>query len=360
MFHRRSLACLLLCAAPHLAHADPSASELSAARHAFEVAVGLEADQHWADAALKLREAIAVKDTPGLRFHLAHCETEQGHLVEALLEYDRASELLHQGAKAPDVQKLLGPASDVLKRRVARLAVDLASDLNNPASSLDGKVYSPSELALGVPLNPGRHELRVSAAGRRTFERAFQLKESEHASLRADLALSAALAGASPPASVSASAPATPSTLATPATSNVSPAGESHASSAKVYLLIGESVLTVAGLAVGIGYSLSASSATDRVNTAQTRIDGAAPNDVAACGSDDPGLLGACADLHTALDDHDQASVLSTIGFVSAGVGAAALISTWLIYPSASTERASRFSVQPVAGLGRIGLIGTF
>ena len=359
-FRRRSLACLLLCVAPRLAHADPSASELSAARHAFEVAVGLENDQHWAEAALKLREAIAVKDTPGLRFHLAHCETEQGHLVEALLEYERASDLLHQGAKAPDVQKLLGPASDALKDRVARLSVELPADSSNPVTALDGKVYPPSELILGLALNPGRHELRVSAAGRRNFERAFSLREREQVTIRAELSPSAAPVGVTPAGGVAPVAGVAPEAQAAPPASAAPAAGESQASSAKVYLLVGESVLTVAGLAVGIGYQLSASSATDRANAAQARIEGAAPNDVAACGSDDPTLICACSDLNTALDDHDHASVLSTVGFVTAGVGAAALLTTWLIYPNARQERSSSFSVRPVAGLGRIGLIGSF
>ena len=354
MFRRRTLACFLLCAVPRLALADPTVSELSAARHAFEAAVGLENAQHFAEAALKLRQAIAVKDTPGLRFHLAHCETEQGHLVEALLEYERASDLLHLGAKAPDVQKLLGPASDALRARVARLTVELPADLSNPTTALDGKVYPPSELSLGLPLNPGRHELRVSAAGRRNFERAFSLKESEQTTIRADLPLSA------PPVSAPTTARVAPEAQPASPAGPAQASGESHASSAKVYLLIGESVLTVAGLAVGIGYQLSASSATDRANAAQARIDNAAPNDVAACGSDDPTLVGACSDLNHALDDHDHASVLATAGFVTAGVGAAALLTTWLVYPNASNERASGFSVQPVAGLGRIGLFGRF
>src|SRR5689334_6670437 len=90
---------------PRAAQAEPSAAEISNAKHAFESALTAEAESRWADATQKLREAIAVKDTPGLRFHLAHCETEQGHLVAALTEYDRAQELLRQGAKAPDVQK---------------------------------------------------------------------------------------------------------------------------------------------------------------------------------------------------------------------------------------------------------------
>src|SRR5450432_4034374 len=175
----RSLAVLPLCVAllgARTAHADPTAAKISSARHAFEVAVSLEADQHWADAALQLREAISVKDTPGLRFHLAHCEAEQGFLVEASLDYDRASELLRQGAKAPDVLRLLEPASAELKRRIPHLTVEIPSDLSAPRAELDGRPYAPSEL-LSQPLNPGQHQLKVSAARRLSFERSLSVHE---------------------------------------------------------------------------------------------------------------------------------------------------------------------------------------
>jgi hypothetical protein len=357
MFRSRSLASVLVCAAglaARTAHADPSAADISVAKHAFETAVSLENESHWAEAELKLREAIAVKDTPGMRFHLAHCETEQGHLVEALADYERASDLLRHGAKAPDVQKLVGPASDALRARIARVSVELPPDLSAPAAAVDGRPYPPSELALGVSLNPGRHELRVSAAGRRSYERALLLKEGEQVALRPDLALSA------PPSTTPAPSAAAAAPVVAASARPESPAHDGKPTSAKVYLLLGESALTVAGLVVGIGYQVSASSASKRIDAAQARIDGAAPNDVAACGSTDQAeVLGACSDLRAAISDHDHAIQFSSIGFVTAGVGAAALLTTWLVYPSARSG-ASGLSVQPIAGLGRIGLLGRF
>jgi hypothetical protein len=351
---------LLICAATFVSrwgYADPSPVEISAARHAFETAVSLESAQQWAAATLKLREALAVKDTPGLRFHLAHCETEQGLLVEAALDYDRASELIAKGAKAPDVQKLLEPASAALKPRVPRVTVELPSDVLAPVATIDGKVFSPSELALGVQVNPGRHELSVSASGRSSFRRSLDLKEGEQPELHAELPLA--------PASVAAPS-ALPSVQAPPMSSSsyAVPTGpDSKHSSTKLYLMLGESVLAVAGLAVGVGYKLAESSARDRVNTAQGRIDQATQGDVAACNAPDVTVAGACSDLHTAISDHDRAAALSTVGFVSAGVGAAALITTWIAYPNArvdASDVAQRPLLQPVIGLGHVGLLGRF
>lgn len=352
-FRTRSLASLIACAAllaPQPARAEASSAEISAAKHAFESALAAEAEQRWADAALKLREAIAVKDTPGLRFHLAHCESELGHLLAASLEFDRALELLSRGAKAPDVQKLLGPARSELLQRLPRLTLEIPADVQAPLIAIDNHPYPESELALGVPLDPGSHELRVQAAGRRAFERALTLKEGDRIVLPVVLPVAAPPGGPSAETAVEPQ-PASPTAAGTPA--------ERGSSSAKLYLMIGESVLTAAGLGLGIGYAVARGNASQHIDTAQARIDEAAPGNAAACAMPDAALSGVCSDLSAAISDHDRAVILSQVGFVTAGVGAAALLTTWLVYPNRTTS-ASGVSVQPVAGLGRLGLIGRF
>jgi hypothetical protein len=360
IFRRRSLAPLIATVSLFLAraaHAEPSAAEISSAKRAFESALDAESDQRWADAASNLREAIAVKDTPGLRFHLAHCETELGHLVKAAVEYDRALELLRAGAKAPDVQKLLAPARAELLERIPRLTLTIPADVQVAQIAIDKQPYPASELALGVPLDPGPHDLLVQAAGRRPFQRALSLKEGD----RIVLSVVLPVAAPPPPAGPSETSPAPE-----PAPARVSPTSSSvteppkHRSSAKLYVMIGESVLTAAGLGVGIGYAVARGSATERINAAQARIDAAAPdNPDGACRMPEGELVGACSDFTAALDDHDRAARLSQIGFVTAGIGAAALLTTWLIYPS-SPAHASGISLSPLAGLGRIGVIGRF
>ena len=350
----RLLASLIACAAlvaPHSAQAEATAAEISAAKNAFESALVAEGEQRWADAGLKLREAIAVKDTPGLRFHLAHCETELGHLLEASFEYDRALELLRRGAKAPDVQKLLGPARAELMQRIPRLGLEIPADAPAVRASIDGLPYPPSELALGVPLNPGPHEVRVQATGRQTFERALNLKEGQR------LALPVALPLTAPAEQPGESVSAAPPPVNPPRPAPPPPAPSS--SSSKVYLMIGESVLTAAGLGIGIGYAVARGAATERIESAQGLIDSAAPGNAQPCDPSDAELSGACSDLDAAIQDHDRAARISRIGFVTAGVGAAALLTTWLVFPSQRAQAAG-FSIQPMAGLGRLGVFGRF
>jgi len=356
-FRTRSLASLIACVAlfaPRWAHAEATPAEISAAKQAFESALAAESEQRWGDAAQKLREAVAVKDTPGLRFHLAHCETEQGHLLAASAEYDRATELLRQGAKAPDVQKLLEPARAALLLRLPRLTLKIPDDVHAPQVFVDNRPHPPSDVALGLPLDPGVHELRVEAAGRRTFERALSLKEGDRVVLPVRLAVAAPLGGPS-------ELPLAPPTLAPPPSVSVpvAAAAKPGFSSTKLYLMVGESVLTAAGLTVGVAYALAKGSATERIDSAQVRIDAAPSGGVGACGTTtDSELSFACSDLHAAISDHDRALILSDVGFAAAGVGAAALLATGFFFPS--SNQASGVNVQPVVGLGRLGVVGSF
>lgn len=354
-FRTPLLSSLLACAVlswSGAAWAEPTAEEISEAKQAFESALAAEAELRWADAAQKLRAAVAVKDTPGLRFHLAHCETELGHLVAALLEYDRAQDLLRRGFKAPDVQKLLGPARAELLQRLPHVTLELPADVPVPLITIDRQPYPASEAVLGVPLDPGPHELRVQATGRRPFERALKLKEGDRIVLPVTMAVAAPLGG---PSDAEVAAPPAQTTAPLPA---ARPAEHKYPS-AKLYLLIGESVLTAAGLGVGIGYAVARGSATERIDSAQATIDAIAPGNPTACATATGALGGACSELTVALADHEQAANLSQAGFITAGVGAAALITTWLVYPS-SQGRAGGFSVMPVAGLGRVGMVGRF
>jgi len=336
----------------HLAHAEPSAAQISTARQAFEAAVELEAHQQWVEAAAKLNEAIAVKETPGLRFHLGHCEEEQGLLVEAASDYDRASELIAHGAAAPDVQKLLVPASAELKQRTPHVSVEIPAQAQLTGLSVDAKPVAESDLTQGLALNPGRHHLVVSATGRRSFRRGFTLKEGDAVAIRAVLPLVDAPAPA-PPVAPAAPLGSATAVAAPPPPPSARPAHHSG----KLYLMLGESAVAVAGLSMGIGFQFSASSAQSRVDSAQRRIDQASMGNASACSAPNAAVNGPCSDLQSAISDHDHALTLSTIGFVGAGVGVAALAATWFAYPKSNV---GGVSVLPVVGLSSAGVVGAF
>ena len=58
--------------------AEPRAQELEYARRLFDEATALERQSAWREASEKLDAALAIKETPGLHFHRAHCAEQLG------------------------------------------------------------------------------------------------------------------------------------------------------------------------------------------------------------------------------------------------------------------------------------------
>jgi hypothetical protein len=91
------------------AESEASAADRASARRLFEEATELESRREWSAATAKLGQALEIVETPGLRYHLAYCQEEQGLMVEALRNYERAQQMIAAGTKAPDVAELLAP-----------------------------------------------------------------------------------------------------------------------------------------------------------------------------------------------------------------------------------------------------------
>ena len=105
------------------AGAEASAADRKRARRLFEEAAELESKREWSAATAKLEEALGIVETPGLRYHLAYCQEEQGLMVEALANYERAQQMIAGGTKAPDVAELLAPKRDALWARIPKLRI---------------------------------------------------------------------------------------------------------------------------------------------------------------------------------------------------------------------------------------------
>jgi tetratricopeptide (TPR) repeat protein len=80
------------------------------ARQLFEESVELREQGDLAGARGRLERVLEIKETPGLRYHLAHVLEEEGRLEAALAEYERAAVLIDEGRAAPDVESLLPSA----------------------------------------------------------------------------------------------------------------------------------------------------------------------------------------------------------------------------------------------------------
>jgi hypothetical protein len=293
------------------------AGDVNTARRLFQEATALEQSSDWEKASQKLDAALAIKETPGLHFHRAHCAEQLGQLVLASRHYDRSEELIRAGATAPDVAELLTAARVRMLARVPRLTLTLPSDVVGATLEIDGtQVSDPPGTA--VLLDPGRHRIVARAPGRNEFATEITLVEGQTRTLEVALAA--------------------PRWTPIPAPAETrKPEHEASGFGAREIVLVGEATLAVAGLAAGIGFSIAKGSASDRATEAQELSDDQTANDdFSSCEGENPAP--ACADLHAAIADHEQATRFATIGFITAGVGAAATVATWALWPS---ERAT-------------------
>jgi tetratricopeptide (TPR) repeat protein len=299
--------------------AEASAPEISVARRLFDEGKVAEDAGRFREAAEKFRKAVAIKDTPGMRFHLARCEEGQGAFVEALLEYDRARELLDSGVKAVDVEKLLPDARERVRAKLSQLTLRLPEGIANARIELDDKPLSDSVVGTALPVNPGKHRLRASAPGRQSYAGELELTQGESKQIVIELPL----------------VPAVPTPV--PAATGAVSGGTRPASAAdsptpwRTVALAGEASLFAVALTSGIVFTVAKSAAEDRYQTANERVlsqfGGADPMGI-ACAEQ----LEGCAELEEARQDRGRDAKLATAGFVVAGASAVAFGLTLVLW----------------------------
>ena len=162
----------------HIAAGGRSVSaEIVLARALFAEARAAEEAKDWALAASKLREAIAIKETGGLRFHLAYCEEQQGQLVEALVDYERSDDLTV--GTSEEFRAQLPAKRESLRRRIPTVTLLVPPTPPNVTLTVDGHPMPPAVLGKPIPLNPGRHTLVVSAPDHAAFTTQVSLNETD-------------------------------------------------------------------------------------------------------------------------------------------------------------------------------------
>jgi hypothetical protein len=339
---------LLLTSAP-LTAAEPNAAEIAVARRLYSEAVAFEEAGKWAEAEAKLREAIGIKETPGLRYHLAVTEEKQGKLVEALVDYDRAEEMIQRGTPARDVEQLLGAARESVKKRIPTLTVNPPAAAEGVTLTIDGKAFNRALLGTAIPLNPGEHQITLTAKRVKPFETRLALAESDAKNLEISFERADAAAGSGAGAGA--------------ADDSVDLGAESSTEggpSARTAVLIGGLALTAVGLGAGIGFTVYAGDRDDQARTAYDDVSTRNP-DPDACETDTSvEVQSACSQLDEFIEQRDQARTFATIGFIAAGVGAVATVATYFLWKPSAREQQAHVQVAPLAGGALLGVGGSF
>jgi len=308
-------------AAPAFA-AQPTKPEIAVARRYFELATQAESERRWRDAVAMLEKAISIKETAGLRYHLGFAKENLGLLVEALLEYQRASGLIHSGMTTEDIERFLGPKLEEMQKRVPTLTVQVPPDIVNPTLAIDGTVVKRELAGTPIPLNPGTHSLVIFGPGRRPFHAQVSLGEGATVTQVAELVPE----------------PIMPSTATAPIASiERTAAGAWNAP--RTWTLVSEAALTAVGLGIGLGYTLASHAAGNRAADAQSRVDGSGTTCPEALSG--PALGSDCDLLDAASTDRYRYQNIAVAGFIGAAVGAAALGATWLLWKPSPKEGAT-------------------
>jgi hypothetical protein len=329
--------------APAARAAEPTKAEIAVARQYFDAATTAENQGRWRDAMDNLNKAIAIKETAGLRYHLGFAKENLGMLVEAMLEYQRASGLIRSGMTTEEVERFIVPKLDEMRKRVPTLTVTLPPDVKDAQLRIDGSSVKAELLGAPIPLNPGTHALVVFAPGRRPFHAQVSVSEGSAVTQAAELVPEFG-GGVTP--SATALPPALPARETSAPSAAPSPPVAESVGSARTWVLIGEGVVTAAGLGIGIGYLLAASSAQARFDEASPRVAMAGPN---ACAMHISSIQTDCDTLTTSLADRHRDKETATAGFIGAGVGAGALVATLLLW-RAPTHARGAISVAPLIG----------
>jgi hypothetical protein len=194
----------LLTSAPSWAQAPSSATASEQADAAFGEGRELFDQGRFREACEKFELSMHFEPSPGTLLNLGNCYEPQGDLVRSLATFERA---LADAQKARDAGRRR-MWSDAARERIAALTPripELRVQATEPAVSvlLDGEPLAAQGQALR--LNPGRHELRASAPGKRTYTKMFELTTGQRLTLELP-ALEAEVV--SPPEPASAPAPA--------------------------------------------------------------------------------------------------------------------------------------------------------
>lgn len=305
--------------------ADPVSAEIVLARALFADARAAEDAKDWALAASKLRDAIAIKETGGLRFHLAYCEEQQGQLVEALVDYERSDDLT--AGSSEDFRTQLPVKRESLRRRIPTVTLLVPPKPANSTLTVDGHPMPAAVLGKPIPLNPGHHTLVVTAPEHAAFTTQVSLNET-------DAVVANAILSPLPKRPVVSTLQLSPVPVA-PAPEPMPDVSTSSGLPTRTYVLIGEALVAIGAAGVGIGYTLQASSEDETVHQAKSRLPPGSDN---ACNGlpppngQQPADPNVCSSLQQASSDGKSDRLFARIGFIGAGVAAASFVATLILW----------------------------
>ncbi len=193
-------------------------SQRAAARDLFKEGDTLQRAGKLTEALDKFQRAQAVFDAPTNLLRIAECEAALGRLVESAEAFRAVLRAQLPSGSPPAFQAALDQANGELAQvepRIPRLTVDVQPPkVAGLQLQIDGQSVSAALVGAPMPLDPGAHQVVVSAAGYTQAEQKVTLAERESKSV--SLTLTAAPGGVSAGVSAGAGAGAGAGTVPPP------------------------------------------------------------------------------------------------------------------------------------------------
>ena len=344
MSRSRALFVLAVIITPNiaLAQSDDDKSTARALGHEGQDAVDRK---DYATAADRFGRAVAIFDEakalvpPTLLLNRARANVGLGHFVSAQEDYNR---VVRQGTM-PGAPTAFVQAVEEAKKEIDAVAPRIGAvtitvtGCSGPHVTIDDKPMSAAGIGVKKPVDPGTHVVKASAPGCKEGQASFTVAEGGAATAAIALQQDAI----APIAVVPAGEPSSPSAPLTPPPSN--PPTSSSGSTSKTLALASFGV-GAAGLVFG---SVTGVVALGKKSTLADEC----KNPDGTC------LPSAKADL----DGYHTMGTLSTVGFIVAGVGAAAGLVFLISAPKSPSSSASTGAwIAPSIGPTSVGAIGRF
>lgn len=157
-----------------------NSADRAAAWQLFQEGRDLLAQKRYQEAIAKLQASLDVDPASGTHGSLAICYERLGKLASAWVHY-REAETLAQREGNTGRAKVARDQARALEPRLPRLTIQLASAEPIPDLEVrrDGSAVATTLLATAVYVDPGEHELLVTAPGHEPFSTTFVMAEAE-------------------------------------------------------------------------------------------------------------------------------------------------------------------------------------
>jgi hypothetical protein len=313
-----------VCAAPAVSLA--SEGNKAAAEALFNEGRTLMAAGKYADAIGKLKASQDLDPGLGTLLNLAECYERTGKSATAWAQYREIASLARQqGSK--EREALAEQKSKALEPKLSKLSISLqqGADAQTLTITRDGTTVSSAELGVAIPVDPGKHDVTVTAPGKEKWSTTVDVGEGGQTE-NIEIPL---LADSSSGGTVAAGAGATTTTPA---------ADKPSDGSTQRTLGIVAGGIGLVGIGVGTFMGVKASSSWSDAKKECTAF----PNQCTAKG----------VSLH---DDASSQATLSTVGFIVGGVGLAAGAVLFFTAGSGKQE-----TVAIGVGPGNVSVKGTF